>query len=444
VTAAAISRVRALGFGGAVKALVALELAVIAVGAIATVARFPVFALVDERAHYSYVQVVSEQRRLPVLGRDRISAVVQAVGEGVYPRPPRQDPARLSGLAAFSYEAFQPPAYYVTAAPLFALVPDYLDKVRALRAYDALLLGCALLLLWLLAREVAGPRALPLFAFALTAMMWPGVVVRSVTISNAALEMVAAPAVLLLLWRAHARADGRLLVAAGAALGAALLTRLTLACLAPVLVVVAALAVRSRGRRALPAAAAALALPVLMLAPWLAFNLDHFHALTAERVVRRMQEPILNPTRRRYGLGDLGHGLRTLLRGVLPEEWWVEYLSTWKRWLSDAFGAVFLLGPLALGWLAPAGDRRRLAGFLVAPALVVVAGLVYALAAANWAAFLLPRYLYPELGAFSLFAALVWRRLLGERGLVWLSAALTAALAVVWLHLSTVRPFTGF
>src|SRR5205807_6393020 len=53
VTVAAISRVRALGFGGAVKALVALELAVIAVGAIATVARFPVFALVDERAHYS-------------------------------------------------------------------------------------------------------------------------------------------------------------------------------------------------------------------------------------------------------------------------------------------------------------------------------------------------------------------------------------------------------
>src|SRR5437588_4322465 len=443
VRVAVTSRVRALGFGGAVKALVAFELAVIAVSAIAIVARFPVFALVDERAHYSYVQVVSEQQRLPVLARDRTSAVVQAVGEGVYPRRSRQEPAHQSGLAAFSYEAFQPPAYYLTAAPLFALLPDYRDKVRVLRAFDALLLACALLLLWRLAREIAGPRALALFAFALPAMMWPGVVVRSVTISNAALEMVAAPAVILLLWRAHARGDGRLLVAGGAALGAALLTRLTLAALAPVLIVVAALAVRSRGRRALPASAAALALPVLMLVPWLAFNLDHFHALTAERVVRRMQEPLLNPTRRLYGLGDLAHGLRILLRGVLPEEWWVEYLSTPKRLLSEVFGALFLLGPLVFGWVAPAADRRRLFGFLVAPGLVVVAGLVYALVAANWAAFLLPRYLYPELGGFCLFAALIWRRLLGERGLVWLSALLAGALAAVWIHLATVHPFAG-
>jgi hypothetical protein len=424
-----------------VQAIVAVQLAVIVVGAIVTVARMPVFALVDEQAHYSYVQSVADDHRLPVLGRDRTAAVVEAVREHTYPRPPRLDPSRL-GLAGYSYEAFQPPLYYVAAAPLAAAVPSYSDRVTALRALDAWLLCCAIWLLWLLAREVAPTNALSVFAFALTGVMWPGVVVRSVTISNAALEMVAAPLVLLLLWRAHARGDRRLLVAAGAVTGAALLTRLTLVCLVPVLVAVAALAVRRYGRRAAPAAAFAVALPALMIAPWLAFNIHHFDALTAERVVRRMQEPVLNPTRRQYGLSDLWHGLRTLLTGVLPEEWWVAYLSSFKRWLSEAFGALFLLAPLVLAWRAPAPGRARLLGFFVAPIALLVAGMAYALATANWASFLLPRYLYPELGAFGLFAAIVWRGALGERGLLWLTAALTVAVGVAWVDVATVHPFT--
>lgn len=424
------------------RALIAVQLAIIAAAAVGTVLRFPIFALVDEKAHVSYVEVIADHHRLPVVGADRVTPTLQALAEGVYPRPPRHDPLRATDLGAFSYEAFQPPAYHVAAAPLFLLSSSLPTKVRLLRAFDALLLAATLALLWLLAREVAPTRAGPLYAFALTAMMWPGVVVRSVTVSNAAAEMALGAALALLLWRAHARRDPATLLAAGALLGVGLLTRLTLACFVPVLVVVAVLAVRRDGRRALPVALAAVAAPAVMLVPWLVFNLNHFDALTPERIVRRMQEPVLNPGHRRFGLADLWPGLRTLLRGVLPEEWWVEYLHASRRWAADIFGALFLLGPLALAWRLPRSLRGRALGLLAVPGLLVVAGAAYALLAANWPGFLLPRYFYPELGAFALFAALVWRRVLGRRVLSGLTVALTVAAGLLWLHLTTVHPFT--
>lgn len=100
-----------------------------------TVARFPVWAPIDEGAHYSYIQEIAQHGRLPVLGKTYTSEAVLAIYHHAnlayfYVNPATQ------GLRGLSYEAFQPPLYYILAAPVFAAVPGYIDKVYAVRAFD--------------------------------------------------------------------------------------------------------------------------------------------------------------------------------------------------------------------------------------------------------------------------------------------------------------------
>ena len=277
----------------ALRGLIAVQLAALVALAGVTVWRFPVWALVDERAHYDYVQTVAEEGRLPDLRDELISPEAEAIDEGVFPGPPRTDPA-TRGLAGRSYEAFQPPLYYLVAAGPFAAGGDHLAKVRVLRLLGV---GCLLLAAFLLWRLARGSPAV--FAVALCFLLWPGVVVRTVTASNAALELPLALGALLAARAAHERRDGRLLVLAGALAGLGLLTRLSLVVLLPVLAVVALLHVRAGGRRG--TAALALVLPALLLAPWIASNVERYGAPTASALVREMQDPVLNPSGRDLG-----------------------------------------------------------------------------------------------------------------------------------------------
>lgn len=413
--------------------LVALGLLVLVVAGASTVVRFPVFALVDERAHYAYVQEVAEQQRLPWLGRAYLSLQAEAIDEGVYPAPPRTDP-RARGLAGISYEAFQPPLYYALAAPVFAAAgSDYERKLTAVRAFGFVALVAAAGLLWGLARSVSrgteGP-ALAVYAGALSVLLWPGVVVRTVTVSNAGLELLLGVAATWALWEAHARRSGRWLLAAGLVVGLGLLTRLTFAAFVPVLVLVAL-----GGGFAPRVAVGALALPALLLAPWVVSNLDRYGSPTASGVVREMQEATLNPTGRDYGVADLPDRHRALLNGVLAEEWWSEFLSTPKRRVRDAVMAALFLMPLAL-----ALRRRRELGARWLLGLPLLVGLVLMSAgmlAGNWD-FFYPRYLHAALPAFAVLAAWAVAR---TRFALGAFGAVIAGLAGLWAYLSTVTPF---
>ena len=123
------------------RALVVLQVLAIVVLGAATVARFHVWADVDERPHFDYVQAVAEDGRLPEL-TDLVSPEVQAITDRTWPEPSPVDPA-IRGLAGRSYEAFQPPLYYLVAAPAFLVEADHLRKVKVLRAFDLLLVLAA-------------------------------------------------------------------------------------------------------------------------------------------------------------------------------------------------------------------------------------------------------------------------------------------------------------
>ncbi len=126
---------------------------------------------------------------------------------------------------------------------------------------------------------------------------------------------------------------------------------------------------------------------------------------------------------------------------MLPDEWWVEFLSSAKRRLRDVFMGLVLLLPLLAAVRIPAADRRRALAVLLLPLVTGVVLMSVSLLAENWDAFY-ARYLYGALPGFAVFAALAVGRALGARGLFLGSAGLTALLLVLWAHLSTVTPAT--
>jgi hypothetical protein len=419
------------------RALVAVQLAALLVLGVLTVARFPVWALVDEAAHYDYVQWIAEDGRLPVLDEDRVHPEVLAIDEGRYPEAPRVG-ADERGLFGRSYEGFQPPLAHLLATPVYAVAGDHERKLRALRALGLVLLGMAVALTWLLVRRALPDMPLAGFSLALTFFLWPGVVVRAATFSNAALELAIGAALSLALWCALSERSAGWLVAAGALSGAALLTKLTLAAFAPALAIVCVVFLREGHWRA---AVAAAALPLAAVAPWTAFNLHHYGALTGSDRVQDLMEPTLNPGRIDYGAGDLASKHVALLNGVLPDEWWVEFLSSTKRRLRDAFMALVLAAPLLAAVSIPATQRRRAVAVLLLPLVTGVVLMSVSLLTENWDAFY-ARYLYGALPGFAVFAALAVARALGARALFLSSAGLTALLLLLWAHLSTVTPAT--
>jgi 4-amino-4-deoxy-L-arabinose transferase-like glycosyltransferase len=425
------------------RALIVGQVVAVAVLAAITVARYPVWTLVDEGAHFDYIQTIAEHGHLPVI-TDLVSPQVEAISEHVYPAPPRQDPARR-GLAGRSYEAQQPPLYYLIGAPAFSVPSNYMTKVRVVRAFDVLLLLGAIAVFLLLAREVLGrgEEALAARALALTVFLWPATVVRGVTIGNQGLELLIGVALIYALWRAERDRQPGWLVAAGALLGLGLLTRLTLVYMIPVAVGVAVVGAL-RGPRRFPGWSVAVAgvLPVVLFLPWALFNVDHYHALTPLEAVRHQQEPLVNPTGRRLGLSDLKTDAGRLLNGVLPDEWWVVFLSSAWRIVRDVVMPAFLLVPLALGAFAPfrPGERARAWGLLAAPLLVGIVAMLGSFVFGNWSMFE-PRYLLPELPGFALFGALAFARLVPRpRVIAGAAAVITVALLALWAHLSTVHP----
>jgi hypothetical protein len=411
------------------RALVVLQLVVIVVAGASTVARFPVFSPIDERAHYGYLQSIAESHRLPVI-TDWLSPQAVAVNDGTYPGPPRT-PARSRGLGGQVYEAFQPPLYYLLAAPAFAIAADYRDKVDWVRAFDFLLLLVAVALLYRLARCALPEQPLLAFSAGLTVIMFPGLIARAITISNAPLEIAMTLAVLLSAWRAYDVPNTRNLGLAGLAVGAAALTKTTLVYLAPIFLIVL-IARRPRLRTA----AIACLIPLVMLGPWVAFNLDHYDAVTANTAARDQQAALLNPSGEDYSLADVPRSARELAQPLLPQEW-----NDRDNGLVGLTETVLILGLLlsaaAMVAANPGIVRSPRFLFLALPVGLATATLLAILVGSDWDASVLARFLYPTLPGFALFAAIAWHRLIRSDGLrVAVAGAAALAVALVWAHLA--------
>lgn len=417
-------------------ALVAVQLATIVVFGVLTVQHFFIFAPVDERAHYSYVQILAEQHRLPLVDRDYVSTQVESITDDLYPLRSPID-SRLNGLRGRSYEAFQPPLYYLMAVPVFDLSSNYLDRVRLLRGFDLVLMLAALVALAALAREVSrGRGSLLAFSLGLTVLMWPGVLVRAITVSNASLEL---PLVLWFLYaasRSWRTRSARWLLVTSIIFGLCLLTKLTLVYLGPVLLI---LAIRRRSgagaRRALAEGVAVLLIPLILLAPWIAFNERHFHAPTANAVARTVQKPQLNKHNHHYSAADLPSLNAGLLDPLLPEEWSAQAGGPAVTALAGLFDLV-LLGGLVIAAARARRERPDRPPFVLLglPLVLCVVMMNLTTLFADWSIFQ-ARYLFSVLPALAILSALVIGR---RRALLGVSALLSVSMVGLWTSLAVV------
>ncbi len=237
----------------------------------------PVLGGPDEDAHWQYVRVLREQRRLPVL-------------------------PRLAGPTDHDRVADQaqhPPLYYAVIAAVSCLYPQ-LDDTRAPRQMKlvSVLMGVATILATaLLARRLwpDDPGA-ALGAAGLVALL-PNVTYLTALINNTAGSLLGSALALLALERAL-RAPGlpwRPWALVGLATGLAMLAKVTAVWLVPtvVLALVLKAAAERRPSGAAVTAATATLLPVAALVgTWLLRNVLDFGEIMPERVVDRRYAPL--------------------------------------------------------------------------------------------------------------------------------------------------------
>jgi hypothetical protein len=250
----------------------------------------------DEPAHYMYIAQIAETATLPVLQPqdwtpDRLTLLIQS-----------HFPAG-SDISSLRYEAWQPPLYYLLAAPMYRLSPadPPFARLQALHAFNILLGVATLVLSYAISREVfvrvpASSALESSSAWGRTrwltvastpnegvwlALAMPGVLIgvpmlasTSAAINNDNLANVLGALLTLLLIRTVVAPDGSSAAAArlGAVLGLGVLTKLTLGVFLPIaLLAIAVRAVRHRQRRDEPIyeAVVLLAIMLLVLSPWL-------------------------------------------------------------------------------------------------------------------------------------------------------------------------------
>lgn len=295
--------------------------AVIAFGSI-TILRYPLWSLVDEGAHFDNIVYIAQHGSLPVLGKALASEQELAIGQGVYPRHTTINP-KTDGLGGLSYEAFQPPLYYLVATPIFFLSGNYHAKAIILRFFGLVLLLIAIALFARLSRHVLKQRWRLGLACGLLVFLMPGIIVRSVTISNVDLAIPMAVAAVTELWIALERRSSLRLIPAGLLVGCGVLTDLYLADLVPAFVAVALIVLSSRSTRTdMIRVAGGVALGVLVTLPWFIFNEIEYHGLTASALAKAEQIGIVNPHHVRFTIEQLPSlTTQNLFMPLMPQEW---------------------------------------------------------------------------------------------------------------------------
>ena len=385
----------------------------------------PVWQLTDEAQHYDVIAQYAHGV-YPVEGRTTLRPETAAIMRqtGIYrwspaetlPAPLTADaafftpaPSYLTGYAYtlwirrhiwwFSYEAMQPPLYYLTALPVW-MAADHAGgtfaAVYAERVFNCLLLALLAPLALITAWTLAPARPRLAWASAVVVATLPGLLLNGSQVSNDTLGAVLGGATLLLAARWSAAPwTYRRAALLGLFFGLTLLAKLTafgivgglaLAWAWPVL--------RDRGllRRQLPAGLVGGAVAVLVASPWLIANLLTQQELVPIRAAARLLGA--GTSAGRYNIGqDLEYAFTTFWTG---EHVWslplsgLEIAVLLPFLIAAAVGLLRLvrhsvpaLGPRPVLWVLLAGVAGQAAWALAIPYVGGLGGMTPG------------RYLYP-------------------------------------------------
>lgn len=286
----------------------------------------PVWSRVDEAQHADYVAHLA-RGEWPVEGRTRITAATLAVMErtstyrwqlpGREPDPPERSvsdftaPPPVHGEArrtwfarhlwTYSYEAAQPPLFYLLAVPAWwfgEAAGGPLGAVYAVRLFDALLVALLAPLAAAASLLVTPSRGRALASAAVAGLV-PGMLLNGTAITNDTLAAVLGGGLVVTALAGVRRGwSTRLAVLAGALLGAAVLAKLTAAALVVGLGVAFLwpwLARRAGLIEALRPGVLAAFTAVALVAPWIAVNLVIYHHPGATAEADRLLGSVFGP-----------------------------------------------------------------------------------------------------------------------------------------------------
>ena len=397
-----------------------------------------VFNPVDEAAHFAYVESMARDLRPPVVGEDRLSAdalgLVKEARTSYWrgmPVPPSPDDDRW-GAAAESYEGVQGPLYYLVMAVPFRLTRPFgvLASLYGVRVGSVVLSLLAVPLAYLLARELFPGRRQAWLAAPALLVVLQGFNGNTASVTNDALVVPLAAATLL----AFARSAGRGLDRFGAALtgglvGLGLATKSNMVALVPLIgmgAVAVAVGRRVPWQRVLSWAAVAGLAAAAAVAPWAAWNLSRYGALSASEEVDRITGPMQPDVP--FGVD----GVREHLVGSTVGFW--DFQAVGSRLGRYAVTVTIAASVVLVAGIAAALVRRRLRdaavlgwlGISYAVVLATMLAVIYGVFAGRSST--VGRHMYPALVA--VVVAVVAAAFLIGRRVGWVALAAVASVAL--------------
>jgi 4-amino-4-deoxy-L-arabinose transferase-like glycosyltransferase len=225
----------------------------------------------DEPAHFNYVAFVATTGGLPVLRPgDWDSELLQRLKTGTL-QP-------TDSISQIRYESWQPPLFYLVAAPVYLLGPPDQSLYR-LRALGAVFGAITLVLAYAVTRSVLPEPLAAAVPLAITGVPMFTAVSASLSADPLA-NLLAAAMVLVLVTRLRRQVPP---LAIGALLGLGLLTKLELAIFVPV--AIAVVATRAKWRETITLLATA----TIVTLPWLVHQVTSYGWTDAFAIARHSQ-----------------------------------------------------------------------------------------------------------------------------------------------------------
>jgi hypothetical protein len=172
----------------------------------------------------------------------------------------------------------------------------------------------------------------------------------------------------------------------------------------------------------------------VLVTPWLAFNVSHYHSLTANFVAKEMQQPLINPTNHKYTVSDVPHTTSEYVRDFfLPNEW--TPLTVLVRPVKDsAWGMAVLLFlvPTAFCVVRPSAVGAENVLLLGLPFVVDLAFVELTSITSSWPSS--GRYLYGAAAGWMAFAFVATSRVLRSGAVVLMVLLGMAGVGYLWVE----------
>jgi 4-amino-4-deoxy-L-arabinose transferase-like glycosyltransferase len=367
----------------------------------------PIWQNPDEPAHYNYVAYVAETAGLPELrAGDWDLALLERLKNGQL--------VPGESVSSIRYEAWQPPLFYVLAAPIYRLTPtsDVNAVVLVLRAFNALIGAATLVVAFLVARDVL-PWHLSV-AVPLTIAGVPMFTSISTAVSADPLANLLSAVVLLVLMRRvrlglDSTPGGRWAIGTGVLVGLGLLTKLALAIFVPLVLGV----VVARSSRPVRQCALVLAAAALVVLPWLVHQVTTYGWSDPLATSRHAAVVLDQPRFPGLSLDYLGRFLTTSFHSFWAQFGWMGVVAPDRLYL--AYGLLVLT---AVSGLVLQRRLFREPAWLLVLATVgaaLLAFIGYNLAFEQFQG----RYLFTALVPIALLLVVGWAAWLPRRATAW-------------------------